>query len=194
MFGLTNLKFRHFRINEPYFIFGLTDLQNNEPLEPGFGIYLSLILPYLNYGILAWGNTMSYQKNLNKFFLLQKKALRIVFNLHIHEHIQMLFFFFFYHKTLKLKDLYSFQLGQFMFNYNNNHLLKIFHDSLHRNSHVTHITIPRVDLMNSIFLYWDLRTVRAQNRFVYTGPGRLWKNLDNCLKESPISSSHLYTN
>ena len=86
-------------------------------------LYSSLILPYLNYGILAWGNT--YQKCLDKLFLLQKKALRIVFNLHTRAHTDALFF---HHNILKLKDLYYFQLDQFMFNYNNNHLPKIFHD------------------------------------------------------------------
>ena len=56
------------------------------------------------------------------------------------------------HKILKLKDLYSFQLGQFMFKYNNNHLPKIFNDSFHIGI-VTYINIPRVELMNSIFPY-----------------------------------------
>ena len=114
---------------------------------------------------------------LDKLFLLQKKALRIVFNLHPRAHTDALFF---EHKILKLKDLHSFQLGQFMFKYNNNHLPKIFHDSFHRNSHVHKYPTRR----SNEFHLPLLRTVRAQNTFVYTGP-RLWNNLDNCLKESP---------
>ena len=35
-------------------------------------LYSSLILPYLNYGILAWGNT--HQTLLDKLLLLQKKS------------------------------------------------------------------------------------------------------------------------
>ena len=71
-------------------------------------LYSSLILPYLNYGILAWGNT--HQTFLDKLFLLQKKALRTVFNLHTRAHTYALYF---HHEILKLKDLYCFQLGQF---------------------------------------------------------------------------------
>ena len=138
-------------------------------------LYSSLILPYLNYGVLAWGNT--YQTCLDKLFLLQKKALRIVFNLHIRAHTDALFL---EHNILKLKDLYSFQLGQFMFKYNNNHLPKIFNNSFHRNSHVHKYPTRR----SNEFHLPLLRTVLAQNTFVYTGP-RLWNNLDNCLKESP---------
>ena len=123
-------------------------------------LYSSLILPYLNYGVLAWGNT--YQTCLDKLFLLQKKALRIVFNLHIRAHTDALFL---EHKILKLKDLYSFQLGQFMFKYNNNHLPKIFNDSFHRNSHVHKYPTRR----SNEFHLPLLRTVRAQNTFVYTG-------------------------
>ena len=138
-------------------------------------LYFSLILPYLNYGILAWGNT--YHTLLDKLFLLQKKAIRTVFNLHIREHTDPLFF---YHKILKIKDLYTFQLGQFMFNYNSNLLPQIFHDLFQRNSHVHNYPTRRSDEFHLPLM----RTVHAQNTFLYTGP-RLWNNLDNSLKDSP---------
>ena len=35
-------------------------------------LYSTLILPYLNYGILAWGNSFNYQ--LDKLLILQKNA------------------------------------------------------------------------------------------------------------------------
>ena len=138
-------------------------------------LYSSMILPYLNYGILAWGNT--YQTLLDKLFLLQKKALRIVFNLHPREHTEALFFD---HKILKIKDLYVFQLGQFMFNYNVNFLPKIFHDLFYRNSHVHNYPTRRSDEFHLPLM----RTAHAQNTFLYTGP-TLWNNLDNSLKDSP---------
>ena len=137
-------------------------------------LYSSLILPYLNYGLLAWGNTN--QTLLDKLLLLQKKSLRIVFNLHTREHTDP---FFSNHKILKIKDLYAFQLGQFMFKYNSNHLPKIFHNLFHRNSHVHNYPTRR----SNEFHLPLLRTVHAQNTFVYTGP-RFWNNLDNSVKES----------
>lgn len=38
-------------------------------------LYNSLFLPYLNYCVEIWGNT--YKSNINKIYLLQKKAIRI---------------------------------------------------------------------------------------------------------------------
>ena len=63
-------------------------------------LYSSLILPYLNYGILVWGNT--HQSLLDKLLLLQKKSLRIIFNLHTRAHTDDLFF---NNKILKIKDI-----------------------------------------------------------------------------------------
>ena len=137
-------------------------------------LYSSLVLPYLNYGILAWGNT--YSTLLDKLFLLQKMALRIVFNLHIRAHTDKLFL---EHKILKIKELYLFQLGQFMFNYNCNHLPKIFYSLFHRNSHVHNYPTRQ----SKEFHLPLVRTVHTQNTFVYTGP-RFWNSLDNDLKES----------
>ena len=39
-------------------------------------LYNTLILSYLNYGILAWGNCST--SNLHKLLILQKRALRII--------------------------------------------------------------------------------------------------------------------
>ena len=38
-------------------------------------LYCSLILPYLNYGVVLWGN--NYQSNLNRIIKLQKRVIRI---------------------------------------------------------------------------------------------------------------------
>ena len=47
-------------------------------------LYNTLVVSYINYGILAWGGSSS--KNLNRLLLLQKRALRIInisdFNAH----------------------------------------------------------------------------------------------------------------
>ena len=111
-------------------------------------LYSSLILPYLNYGVLAWGNT--YQTCLDKLFLLQKKALRIVFNLHIRAHTDALFL---EHKILKLKICIHFNLASSCLSIIITTYPKYL--MIHSIGIVTYINIPRVDLMNSIFLYWE---------------------------------------
>ena len=50
----------------------LNKLKHYIPLHIRINIYNSLILPYINYGILLWGN------NHEKVTKLQKKAMRII--------------------------------------------------------------------------------------------------------------------
>ena len=40
-------------------------------------LYRSLILPYLSYGVVAWGRAAKYL--INKLLLLQKRALRLMY-------------------------------------------------------------------------------------------------------------------
>ena len=137
-------------------------------------LYSSLILAYLNYGVLVWGNTQ--QTLLDKLLLLQKRALRIiVFNLHARAHTDTLFFdnkIFFFNK-----NLYCFQLGQFMYNYNSKGLPKIFNDLFHRNIHIHNYPTRRSGELHLPLL----RTIHAHNPLIFTGP-RIWNNLDHNIK------------
>ena len=145
-------------------------------------LYSSLILPYLNYGILVWGNT--HQVLLDKLLLLQKKSMRIIFNLHPRTHTDDLFF---HNKILKVKDLYLFHLGQLMFNFKTKNLPKIFDQTFNRND-LFHNYPTRRSNEYHLPLF---RTILAQNTFVYTGPN-YWNNLDNNLKI--ITSIHSFKN
>ena len=132
-------------------------------------LYSSLILPYLNYGILAWGN--SNKTLLDKCLVLQKKALRIIFNTPARSHTNHLFL---KNKILKIKDLYSFQLGQFMYNYNNNSLPSAFDSMFPKNQSFHNYPTRR----SNEFHLPLLRTLLAQNTFIYTGP-QYWNSLNN---------------
>ena len=48
------------------------------PEQALYKLYCSLILPYLNYGLLLWGN--ANKTYLNKVYKLQKRALRTISN------------------------------------------------------------------------------------------------------------------
>ena len=135
-------------------------------------LYSSLILPYLNYGILAWGNTQ--KALLDKLLLLQKKSLRIIFNKPSHFHTNQLFL---ENKILKVKDLYSFQLGQFMYNYNNNSLPSAFDNMFPRNQSFHNYPTRR----SNEFHLPLLRTLLAQNTFIYTGP-HYWNSLKDDIR------------
>ena len=65
-------------------------LKSHLPSKSLLMLYSSLILPYLNYGLLAWGST--YHSFADKLLLLQKKVLRIIFNCSPFSHTDPLFF------------------------------------------------------------------------------------------------------
>ena len=150
----------------------INKLKYQFPSTTLFTLYSSLILPYLNYGILAWGNT--HISLLDKILILQKKILRIICNAPIRSHTDSLFL---EHKILKIKDLYLFQLGQFMFKYNNNSLPRIFDSMFPQNQSFHNYPTRR----SNEFHLPLLRTLLAQNTFLYTGP-RFWNSLDNEIK------------
>ena len=86
-------------------------------------LYSSLILPYLNYGIIAWGHT--HTTYLDKILLLQKKDLRIICHTSWRAHTDILFL---ENNILKIYDLVRHHLGQFMYKLENKGLPNIFYD------------------------------------------------------------------
>ena len=137
-------------------------------------MYSTLILPYLNYGVLAWGNSLKTQ--IEKLHLIQKRALRIICNVGFRTHTNPLFHS---HRILKLEDIYNFQLGTLMHNLKAGvlplalaNLFKTnnqFHQYATRNASAYHL--PKV------------RTTFTFNTLVCTGP-RFWNSLDANIKQS----------
>ena len=84
-------------------------------------LYFSLVYPYLHYCIISWGST--YPTNLNRLFLLQKRAVRIITKASFDAHTDPIFKEL---NLLKLHQIYSFQLGTFMFLYKKNSLPQSF--------------------------------------------------------------------
>ena len=149
-------------------------LKSHIPESSLITLYSSLISSYLNYGILAWGNAQSTL--LNRLLLLQKKALRIICNVSPRSHANPLFSKY---KILKIHDLYTYQLGQFMYNYNTNTLPRIFDSMFPRNQSFHNYPTRQ----SNEFHLPLLRTLLAQNTFIYTGP-KLWNSLESDIKDA----------
>ena len=81
-------------------------LKTQLPLNSLLMLYTSLISPYLHYGLLVWGN--ANQTLLDRILLLQKKALRIIHDSPARAHTDPIFI---ENKLLKIRDLYTYQLG-----------------------------------------------------------------------------------
>ncbi len=88
-------------------------------------LYGTLILPYLNYCLLNWGNAS--QCHINTLIVLQKKAIRIITHSPPLHHTDGLFK---KTKILPLPLLYKLKLGTFMFKFVNKMLPPIFNNLL----------------------------------------------------------------
>ena len=150
-------------------------LKTQLPLNSLLMLYTSLISPYLHYGLLVWGN--ANQTLLDRILLLQKKALRIIHNSPARAHTDPIFI---ENKLLKIRDLYTYQLGQLLFNYNKNSLPHIFNDMFKKND-----SIHSYPTRHSCEFHLPLlRTLSAQHTFIYEGP-KFWNSLNNDIKTAP---------
>ena len=101
----------------------INKLKSSFPSNILLNIHSTLILPYLNYGILAWGN--SARNQLDKLLITQKRVMRIICNKNRIAHSNQLFYS---NQVLKLHDLFHLRLGCFYVSTNfrgNCHLLLV---------------------------------------------------------------------
>ena len=80
-----------------------------------------LVYSYIQYCIIVWGPT--YQTNLNRIVLLQKRVIRVVNKDKFDAHTEPIFNEL---KILTVEKIYKYHLGQFMYLYQNNLLPKVF--------------------------------------------------------------------
>ena len=153
----------------------INKLKHFFPTRILFMLYSTLILPYINNGILAWGN--ANKSDLNRLLLIQKKAIRIVTNSGYRSHTNVLFF---ENNILKITDLYLFQLGQFMFKLNRHDLPHIFQDMFLKNSSVHHYPTRQTDSYHLPLT----RTLFAYRTLTFTGPN-FWNSLHKDYKDAP---------
>ena len=70
-----------------------------------------------------WGST--YQSNLNRVIILQKKIIRIIYKVSFDSHTDVLFK---EQEILKFSDIYLYQIGKFMYLFKKGFLLNYFRD------------------------------------------------------------------
>ena len=137
-----------------------------------YSLYCTLILPYLNYGILIWGNTC--KSYLNKIVKLQKWAIRTVANSHYRSHTAPLLAKY---NILTITDSYKLELGVFMYKYNINELPNSFNCFFTKRSKIHNYQTRNADNFhlaknNKVFTDNGVRT---------TGP-ILWNSIQNSIK------------
>ena len=110
----------------------LSKVKSFLPANTMYTLYCSLVLPYLNYGLLLWGN--SSKQNVNKVFKIQKRAIRVITNSDYLSSTKPLFNRL---KTLNVFDMYTREVATFMFKYKNDMLPLSFNHffTIHRDNH-----------------------------------------------------------
>lgn len=142
-------------------------------------LYCSLVLPYLNYGILIWGNTCkSYLDTLIK---IQKWAIRTVSCSHYRSHTPPLFMS---NNLLMVNDMYKMELGVFMYKYSNNDLPVAFNDFFSKKSDIHEYQTRQVNDFNIT----NNKKTFSDRGFRTSGP-ILWNSLTKDLKNSSSVNS-----
>ncbi len=88
-----------------------------------YKLYCTLILPYLTYGIILWGN--ANKDALDRILKLQKRAVRIISNSSYLCHTKPLFERF---NMLDVNKLYKKELSIFMYKYHHSMLPRSFNN------------------------------------------------------------------
>ena len=84
-------------------------------------LYNTFIYPYLTYGNIVWGGTFKY--SLDKLYILQKYAVRIISHVNWRHHSEPLFKAL---AILTIKDIQKYVTAQFMYRSHNSLLPPIF--------------------------------------------------------------------
>ena len=139
-------------------------------------LYNTLILPYITYCNIIWGNC-SISK-INQIYRLQKKAVRICTNSSYLAHTNPLFRQL---KILKVHDINILQTSIFMFKYTKNVLPPIFNDLFTYNRNI-HSYPTRT--CNNIHLQ-NPKILLAHKSLRHHGPD-VWNTLPNFIKQTPF--------
>ena len=152
----------------------LNKLKHEFPSKILLSLYSTLILPYLNYGVLAWGNGTKTQ--LDRILLIQKRAIRNINNTGFLSHTSQLFF---NNKLLRIPDIYLYNLGIFMYQLSINELPTVI-SSLFTINNAIH---PYPTRQSNFFHLPRIRTNFAKKTFTFSGP-KYWNDLPLEITES----------
>lgn len=139
-----------------------------------YSLYCTLVLPYINYGILAWGN--SCKRYLEKIFKLQKKALRMISKSHFLSHSAPIFKEY---NLLNVYDTYELDMGTFMYKYFTNQLPKIFNNYFVENNNQRRYHTRNTE-------YYKICKTRTQfaNKTMRSAGPRNWNMTDENIKSA----------
>lgn len=152
----------------------LNKLKHFIPNRILYSLYCTLILPYISYGILAWGATCKIY--MDKIFKLQKRAMRTISNSHFRSHSAPIFKNL---KVLNVYDMYKVDLGVFMYKHFNGQLPQIFNEYFNKFTDIH----DRDTRNNNDYQFMKNKTAMASRGVRSSGPC-LWNTLSPNIKMS----------
>ena len=138
-------------------------------------LYYALIYPYLTYCNLIWAST--YVNNLQRIYLLQKRAVRAISKADYNASSKPLF------ANLKILDvfsIYSLQVSSFMYLYHNGALPLSFTQSFQTGSQIHQYSTR----YSHLYRPYTCRTNIKKFSILFQGP-RIWNSLPNNIKAAP---------
>ena len=153
----------------------LSRLRHILPLNVLIKLYNTLILPYISYFTIVWGNCSN--SLINKVFILQKRAIRVITSSPPRTSSKPLFK---QYNILSIHDIFKLQIASFMYMYFNHQLPTLFSNlfTLNSNYH-NYNTRHQSDIRIPLFKYKLCR----QSINLY-GP-KLWHSIPPFIKASP---------
>ena len=137
-------------------------------------LYNSLILPYMSYCNLTWGNATT--SKLQKLITLQKKIIRVITGTAPRCHVDHLFKQF---NILKFTDINKHQQSIFMYRCTNNLFPDEFCNLFQLNS-----AIHKYETRHANYIHLPKhRTLLFQHNIRYSGP-KLWNIIPDTIKYS----------
>lgn len=161
----------------------MNKLKHELPSNILFTIYNSLVVPYLNYSLIAWGN--SPNSTINRIQVLQKKVMRIIDKKRYNSHTTHSFHKY---KSLKLADLYQFRSCLLYYRALNNYLPSYFKDTLKANETTHyHSTRGRANI--------HINSVQSQigKQCLNYKIAQSWNSLPEDIKSHRTASIHIFT-
>ena len=152
----------------------LNRLKETVPRKILLTLYNTMILPYISYCNIIWGNCSSYL--LNRIFVLQKRAIRIINNVPPQFNTDSFFQKF---KILSVSDINKLQVAVFMYSYHSNLLPLTF-----RNLFIFNYAIHNYKTRTSKCLHLPLFKYNFSRTTVKFTGTKIWNELPNKIKNS----------
>ena len=140
------------------------------PSSAMFRLYCTLVLPYLNYGLLLWGN--SNKESMTKIFRIQKRALRTISNSSYLSPTKPLFEKY---SILNVFDMYTKEVAIFMYKFKYNLLPSSFDGSFMINQDIHNYNTRNKE---------DFNIPKIKHKTVFACGRKIWNDLSCDVKRA----------